>query len=199
MAARELGAAGCRRMTPSATDVKRIVIIGSESSGTTTLARALAGHYRTTWVPEYGRTYSEGRQYLGQPWRSDEFTHIAIEQARMEDALAALANKVLICDTDPFATAIWHERYLGSRSDAVWEIAARRKYHLYVVTDVNIPFVQDSIRDGESFRQWMQGRFIEELSKIPVPMMLVSGPHEERLAAAMNRIDRILEDAESGR
>lgn len=176
----------------NAAPVKRIVIIGSESSGTTTLARALAEHYRTVWVPEYGRTYSEGRQYVGQPWRTDEFVHIATEQVRMEDALALLANRVLICDTDAFATSIWHERYMGAPSDDVKAITASRKYDLYVVTDVNIPFEQDDIRDGESFRQWMQGRFIEELSKGPTPMILVSGPHEERFAAAVKRIDEIL-------
>jgi HTH-type transcriptional repressor of NAD biosynthesis genes len=179
-------------------DVKRVVIIGSESSGTTTLARALAEHYHTTWVPEFGRTYSDGRQYCGQPWRSDEFTFIAIEQARMEDALATMANKVLICDTDPFATAIWHERYMGRPSEAVRAIADSRRYDLYVVTDVNIPFVHDDIRDGESFRQWMQGRFVEELSKMATPMIVVSGPHEERLAAAVSRIDQILEGGTGG-
>jgi HTH-type transcriptional repressor of NAD biosynthesis genes len=179
-------------------DVKRVVIIGSESSGTTTLARALAEHYHTTWVPEFGRTYSEGRQYCGQPWRSDEFTFIANEQARMEDALAAMANKVLICDTDPFATAIWHERYMGRPSEAVRAIADSRRYDLYVVTDVDIPFVHDDIRDGESFRQWMQGRFVEELSKMATPMIVVSGPHEERLAAAVSRIDQILEGGTGG-
>jgi NadR type nicotinamide-nucleotide adenylyltransferase len=180
-------------MSPlEAPPVKRVVIIGSESSGTTTLARALAEHYRTAWVPEFGRTYTEGRQYSRQPWRSDEFTFIAVEQARMEDALALLANRVLICDTDPFATAIWHERYLGTSSDGVRAIAAARRYDLYVITDVNIPFVEDDIRDGESFRQWMQGRFIEELSKGPAPMIVVSGPHEERFAAAVSRIDKLL-------
>ena len=176
----------------NAAPVKRVVIIGSESSGTTTLARALAEHYHTVWVPEYGRTYSEGRQSVGRLWRTDEFVHIATEQIRMEDALATLANKVLICDTDAFATSIWHERYMGAPSDDVRAIAATRKYDLYVVTDVNIPFVQDGIRDGESFRQWMQGRFVEELSKSSTPMIVVSGPHEERFAAAVKRIDEIL-------
>jgi HTH-type transcriptional regulator, transcriptional repressor of NAD biosynthesis genes len=179
-------------MTTSTAGVKRVVIIGSESSGTTTLARALAEHYRTVWVPEFGRTYSEGRQYVGQPWRSEEFVHIATEQIRMEDALARLANRVLICDTDAFATSIWHERYMGTPSDDVKAIAATRKYDLYVVTDANIPFVGDDIRDGESFRQWMQGRFIEELSKTSTPMIVVSGPHEDRFAAAVKRIDQIL-------
>ena len=173
--------------------VKRVVIIGSESSGTTTLARALAGHYHTVWVPEYGRTYSEGRVHSREAWRSDEFTFIAVEQARMEDELALLANRVLICDTDPFATAIWHERYLGSSSPEVQAIANARTYDLYIVTDVNIPFAPDDIRDGESFRQWMQERFIEELSKKPTPMIVVTGPHEERLAAAVKTIDGILQ------
>lgn len=176
----------------SVVPLMRVVIIGSESSGTTTLARALAEHYRTVWVPEYGRTYSEGRVHSSQPWRSDEFTHIATEQVRMEDALATLANKVLICDTDAFATSIWHERYMGTASDDVKAIAQTRKYDLYVVTDVNIPFVGDEIRDGESFRQWMQGRFIEELSKASTPMIVVTGPHEERFAAAVERIDQIV-------
>lgn len=177
--------------------VKRIVIIGSESSGTTTLARALAEHYHTTWVPEYGRTYSEGRVHSSQPWRSDEFTFIAIEQAKIEDALASLANRVLICDTDPFATAIWHERYMGSASAAVLAIADQRRYDLYVVTDVNIPFEGDAIRDGELFREWMQGRFIEELSKKTTPMIVVSGPHETRFAAAVKKIDEILEQSDA--
>lgn len=176
----------------TAAPVKRVVIIGSESSGTTTLARALAEHYRTVWVPEYGRTYSEGRVHSSEPWRSDEFIHIATEQVRMEDALATLANKVLICDTDAFATSIWHERYMGMPSDDVKRIAASRKYDLYVVTDVNIPFERDEIRDGESFRQWMQGRFIEELSKSATPTIVVTGPHEERFVAAARSIDEIL-------
>jgi NadR type nicotinamide-nucleotide adenylyltransferase len=172
--------------------VKRVVIIGSESSGTTTLARALAEHYHTVWVPEYGRTYSEGRVHSREPWRSEEFAFIAVEQARMEDELALLANRVLICDTDPFATAVWHERYLGSSSPEVQAIADGRTYDLYIVTDVNIPFAPDDIRDGESFRQWMQERFIEELSKKPTPTIVVTGTHEERLATAVKRIDEVL-------
>ena len=110
----------------------------------------------------------------------------------MEDALATLANRVLICDTDPFATSIWHERYMGQPSDAVREIANSRSYDLYIVTDANIPFVQDDIRDSEPLRQWMQGRFIEELARMPTPMIVVSGPHEERFAAAVRRIDELL-------
>jgi NadR type nicotinamide-nucleotide adenylyltransferase len=172
--------------------VKRVVIIGAESTGTTTLSIALAEHYQTTWVPEFGRFYTEARRPRGELWRSDEFTFIAIEQTRMEDAMARLANRVLICDTDAFATTIWHERYLGSPSRDVQAIADARRYDLYVLTNTDIPFVQDGIRDGEHIRQWMHDRFHDDLSRRTTPMLVVSGPHGQRLAAAVARIDALL-------
>ena len=171
----------------------RVVIIGAESTGKTTLATALAEHYQTAWVPEFGRLYTEARRYRGELWRSDEFTYIATEQARMEDALAQIANRVLICDTDPFATAIWHERYLGGPSIDVQAVAVGRRYDLYLLTDVDTPFVPDDIRDGESIRQWMHNRFLDELSRMGTPMLLVSGPHGERLRTAVARINALLD------
>jgi HTH-type transcriptional repressor of NAD biosynthesis genes len=169
----------------------RVVVVGAESTGKTTLAVALAEHYQTTWVPEFGRLYTEARRPRGELWRSEEFTFIAAEQVRMEDALARLANRVLICDTDAFATAIWHERYLGAASAEVLEIVAGRTYDLYVLTDVDTPFVPDDIRDGESIREWMHKRFVDELARMGTPVLLVSGPHDQRLAAAVARIDAL--------
>jgi NadR type nicotinamide-nucleotide adenylyltransferase len=101
--------------------IKRICLIGAESTGKTTLAKDLARHYNTVWVPEFGRMYSEAKQSGTQfpSWKSDEFTIIAKEQNRIEDHFAGLANKILFCDTDSFATAIWHERYLGYASPEV--------------------------------------------------------------------------------
>ena len=170
----------------------RVVILGAESTGKTTLAIALAEHYQTTWVPEFGRLYTEARRPRGELWRSDEFTFIATEQVRMEDALERSANRVLICDTDAFATAIWHERYLGQPSPDVLAVAAGRRYDLYLLTDVDTPFVPDDIRDGESIRGWMHKRFQNELSRMGVPVLLLSGPHEQRLAAAIARINLLL-------
>ncbi len=155
--------------------MKRVLIVGAESTGKTTLAMALAEHYRTTWVPEFGRLYTEARRPSGELWRSEEFTFIA--------------NRVLISDTDAFATAIWHERYLGQPSADVLTIAAGRTYDLYVLTDVDTPFVPDDIRDGESIRDWMHKRFEDKLSRMGMPVLLASGPHEQRLKAAIARID----------
>jgi NadR type nicotinamide-nucleotide adenylyltransferase len=170
---------------------KRVCVVGAESTGTTTLARALAAHYRTTWVPEYGREYSEARLARGDTsdWRADEFTHIAVEQCRMEDSAARESNGLLICDTDAFATSIWHRRYLGRRSPAVEAIADSRRHDLYLLTGDEIPFVQDGTRDGEHIRHWMHDAFVEELERTGREYMLVRGSREERLAHAVAAIE----------
>jgi len=176
--------------------VKRVAIVGAESAGKTTLAQALAGHYHTVWVPEYGREYTEvnvgPERFFGYEWCSDEFIHIARHQIELEDEMAEKANRVLICDTDALATAIWHERYMRARSPEVEVVANARHYDLYLLTDVDIPFVQDGIRDGEHVREWMTDRFREELQNRPVRWLLLRGTHEERMRTARVAIDRIL-------
>jgi HTH-type transcriptional regulator, transcriptional repressor of NAD biosynthesis genes len=173
---------------------KRVCVVGAESSGTTTMARALAAHYDTAWVPEYGREYSELKVARGDfgTWTTDEFVHIAAEQCRREDEAAHRANRLLICDTDAFATGIWHRRYVGSRAPAVEAIADGRRYDLYLLTDADIPFVQDGLRDGEHIRRWMHDLFAAELAAQGRPYALLAGPHEARLARAVGLIDRLV-------
>jgi NadR type nicotinamide-nucleotide adenylyltransferase len=172
---------------------RRICVLGAESTGTTTLARDLARHYQTVWVPEYGRFYTEGKQFgdANTEWRSEEFVAIARAQAELEDSLAEAANGLVICDTDSFATGVWHERYMGNRSAAVEAIAARRSYELYILTGDEIPFEQDGIRDGEHIRHDMHRRFIERLTEDGKRYILVNGSREARLAAAVGAIDAL--------
>ncbi|MGI8607998.1 MAG: AAA family ATPase [Candidatus Dormibacteria bacterium] len=170
--------------------VRRVCIVGAESTGTTTLARALAAHFRTTWVPEYGREYTEQVKGIDAKWESEEFEMVAREQCRREDASARDANRILLCDTDALATAIWHERYLGYPSRAVQAIADSRRYDLYLLTDVDIPFVQDGYRDGEHLREWMHGRFIAELSRIGRKFQVIRGSLQQRLERSVEVIER---------
>lgn len=175
---------------------KRISVVGAESTGTTTLARALAEHYGTVWVPEYGREYCEKMQAAGldlwtYQWSSPEFTEIAQKQQEMEDDLARGANRLLICDTDVLATGIWHERYMGNRSAEVDAIAAAHRHNLYLLTDCDLPFVQDGLRDGETIRQWMTRRFEEVLSECGLPWVKISGTGDERLSAAIHEVDKL--------
>lgn len=170
---------------------RRICILGAESTGTTTLSMALAKHYHTVWVPEDGRMYSMGKVNgdKNTAWRTDEFIHIAEAQSELEDRLAEASNGLVICDTDAFATAIWHERYMGTRSKEVEEIANRRQYDLYIVTGDEIPFEDDGLRDGEHVRHSMHTRFIERLTEEKKNFIVVTGSREERLVRAVEAID----------
>jgi HTH-type transcriptional regulator, transcriptional repressor of NAD biosynthesis genes len=172
---------------------RRIAIVGAESTGTTTLSKALARHYKTVWVPEYGRMYSEGKIFGDESaqWRTDEFVEIAEAQAALEDVLAEASNGIVICDTDAFATSLWHERYMGIRSPEVEAIAARRHYDLYILTGDEIPFEDDGLRDGEHIRHEMHNRFVERLTEAKKNFILLRGSKEERLQAAIAAIDAL--------
>jgi HTH-type transcriptional repressor of NAD biosynthesis genes len=174
--------------------LKRVCIVGAESTGTTSLAQMLAEHYQTVWVPEYGREYTERRKDQGEyiVWCSDEFVHIAEEQQRREDLHARRAKRVLFCDTDALATCVWHERYMGFWSKEVEEVANRRRYDLYFLTLPDIPFVQDRIRDSELLRGWMTQRFRDELIKREYAWKPIYGAVEKRMQQATDAVDELL-------
>ncbi len=168
---------------------KRVCIVGAESTGTTTLARALAEALQTVWVSEYGREYSELKRTKSDVgWRTEEFAVIAREQMSREDTAARKANRILICDTNGFATNLWHRRYVGHSSPTVEEITRPVRCDLYLLTGDEIPFVADGLRDGEGIRHEMHGWFEEALAAQPVPWQIVRGSHERRMEEALGRI-----------
>ncbi len=178
--------------------VKRVVLIGAESTGKTTLAKALALAFETNWVAEYGREHWEEKIQTqtargeALSWTPDEFEFIAAEQQRREDEAARIANRILICDTNAFATATWFERYEGHRSEAVDAKGASVKADLYLVPAVDVPFVQDGVRDGEKIRDWMHDRFVTLLSDGSAPFEIIRGPYDSRLPKALAAIERHL-------
>lgn len=177
--------------------VPRVVLIGAESTGKTTLTQALAARFGTGYVLEYGREHWErklaGHDLATPPaWTSDEFVHIAAEQARREDAAARTADPVLFCDTNAFATGTWHERYYGHRDARVDALGARCRVSLYLLTAPDVPFVQDGFRDGEHIRQWMHQRFVQQLTAIQAPTVLLDGPHVARWPRAVAAVESLL-------
>jgi NadR type nicotinamide-nucleotide adenylyltransferase len=175
---------------------KRICVIGAESTGTTTLAKDLADYYQTSWVPEFGRYYCEGKikSINGSQWQSSELAFIAKQQNQTEDELVKCCNKLLICDTDSFATSVWHNRYLNSWSKEVEDLFNSRKIDYYLVTDTDIPFVQDGVRDSEHLRTDMHRTFIEELGKKDKEFTVLSGSREQRLKQAIAICDSIINE-----
>ncbi|ACB75457.1 AAA family ATPase [Opitutus terrae] len=174
---------------------KRVCVLGAESTGTTTLACDLARAFQTEWVEEYGREYSVTKMASGEAWRTDEFPVIAREQTRREDAAARRANRVLICDTNAFATALWHRRYVGGTNSELDSIAQQVRCDLYLLTGDEIPFVQDGLRDGEHIRHQMHGWFVEALDRQSVPWRLVQGSQAERLRQGRIQISSLFTDS----
>jgi HTH-type transcriptional regulator, transcriptional repressor of NAD biosynthesis genes len=170
---------------------RRVVLIGAESTGKSTLAEALAQQLGTVWVPEYGRWYWEGRRYLAdQAWAGDEFVRIASAQGRLEDDLARLASGgVVIADTDALVTAVWHERYLGGASAEVDRVAASRVPDLYLLCRPDFAWVQDGTRESSAHRASMNEAMRSRAERSGAAVVEVAGPHEQRLAVALAAID----------
>lgn len=171
--------------------VKRVAVVGAESTGKSSLCQRLAAYFETTCVAEYGReyTYEKLRKHELGRWWADEFAHIAWEQQRIEDEGARRANRLLVCDTDALATEIWHERYMERPPE--WQPPVS-KIDLYLLPFPDVPFVADEIRDGQHLRFWMYERFVEELGKRGRRYIVLEGSFEERDARAIEAVEQLL-------
>jgi NadR type nicotinamide-nucleotide adenylyltransferase len=196
----------------------RVVIVGAESTGKTTLSKALSTYFqhkglawaKTRWVAEYGREYTYQKLAVATAlaatshhvppalqeleWTSNEFVYIAQTQMELENQAAMDSSALVIADTDAFATAIWHERYVGRRHAAIEAMTTEFSPHrLYILTDTSsVPFEQDGIRDGEHIRDWMQQRFIERLQQCELNWAQVSGDQQQMLEQAIALIEKNL-------
>lgn len=173
------------------THVKRVCLLGAESTGKSTLAEALAVRYATLWNPEYGRPYTQLGRPAGAPWTSWEFAHIARIHCWYEDFLATLAHRVLFSDTDAFTTAVFHEVYRGAPATGFEDLVARR-YELFVVCGLDVPWRHDGIREFEARRRSMHDRYVERARSSGSPWLLVEGPPQRRLEAAAAAVDELL-------
>lgn len=167
---------------------KRVVMVGAESTGKTTLAEAVAEAWETVWVPEYGRLFWESRQYLAdQTWTSADFDHIAATQTNWINELASQATTgVVIVDTDALATEVWRERYLGTETTVPSSTA-----DLYVVCAPDFAWVQDGTRESADQRQAMHERTLDLVGRAGVDHVVVEGPRADRVKAVSAHLDQL--------
>ena len=173
------------------TEVARVCLLGAESTGKSTLARALGERFETVWNPEYGRPYTQLGRPHDAPWTSWEFTHIARMHCWYEDFLATFAHRVLFSDTDAFTTAVFHELYLGVPATEFDDLV-HRSYDLLVVCGLDVPWRHDGVREFEEQRRWMQERYLEHARSSGGPWLLVEGPPERRIEEAAGAVDELL-------
>lgn len=169
--------------------LRRVSVFGPESTGKSTLSESLAQHFGTIHAPEFARTWLEPRE--GQVELAD-MELIARGQAASEDALAHQARRLLICDTDPLATQLWCQELFQQCPDAVKAIGASRSYHLTLLTDVDVPWVADSVR----YRPEQRGEFLaacqQLLNQHGRAYLKLSGSWEQRKLQAVQAINELL-------
>jgi HTH-type transcriptional repressor of NAD biosynthesis genes len=173
--------AGRRFLSPevAASFVRRVALLGGESTGKTSLARALAERLGTSWVPEYGR-----ERWEAQGGRLVEADLLAIgqEQVRREEAAMARANGWLVCDTTPLTT-FGYAHWMFGRADPRLEALSRRTYDRFVLCSPDFEFVQDGTRREPGFRDAQQRWYQEQLSTRPAVWMEAGGSVESRVEA----------------
>ena len=167
----------------------RIVLTGSESTGKTTLAGALAEHYDAELVPEFVREFAARK---GAPIVFGDHGAIARGQMALEDEHIARARAMIIQDTDLLSTVVYCAHYFDRCPPWIEEAAATRRPDLYLLCDIDIPWVADGIRDREHARDEIQALFRTALRASAVPTIVVGGTATERLRRAVAAIDAML-------
>lgn len=189
-----------------------VVVMGGESTGTTTLSTALAEHYQnrggdfsaTAYVPEYGREYSEKRiaeEGIREiSWGMEDFWKIAEGQQQLYvKAFNESNSPVIINDTDGLATEAFGSYYgVPSGEPGVSDygyLSAMNPGDIYLITDhENMPLTDDGSRlENIDDRNKSTKNFINVCNKYEVPYALITGTREERLEVAVRIIDRIME------
>ncbi len=166
----------------------KLVIIGPESTGKSSLSEALSRHFGEPWVPEYAREYLEG---LGRPYRYEDLLQIARGQIRTEDELTAQAKGLLICDTDLRVIKIWSEHKYGRTDPWIKQQIKERSYDLYLLTDIDIPWQEDPLREhpDPDLRIHFMAQYEKELDSAGVPWVKISGAEAHRLESAIEVIE----------
>ena len=168
---------------------RRVCIFGPESTGKSTLTQNLATHFKTLAVPEYARTLLEWRH--GQLDEQD-LPDIARGQAASEDALAPYANRIFFTDTDPLATCVWSDVLFGRTDPAITALAQSRHADLYLLTDIDVPWVPDVVRYLPEDRANFLARCEQTLIREGRRYVRISGSWEERLEKAVAAVSAII-------
>jgi NadR type nicotinamide-nucleotide adenylyltransferase len=173
----------------STSSIKKVAVIGPECTGKTDLSTFLAAHFKTDWVQEYARAYLDN---LHRPYEQSDLLKIAHGQIRLEDEWYQSANRVLICDTNLIVVKVWSEDKFGTCDAEILKEMERRHYDLYLLTDIDVPWEEDPLREHPGRREHFRDIYRQEAVASHVPTVSISGPREERRKKAIAAVENIL-------
>jgi len=178
--------------------IKRIVVIGPESTGKTTLCKQLAGHYHTEWVPEFARAYllEHGMNYCYDDLLTIAKGQMDLELATETQILHAAAHqpRLFFIDTNMYVMQVWCEFVFQKCHTWILEQIAQRPYDLYLLCNVDLPWVKDQLReypDLES-RNRLYHIYKQILISQEIPWVDVSGDYDQRLTTAIAAVNAML-------
>ena len=166
--------------------VKRIALIGPESTGKTTLCLQLAEHYKTVWVPEYARMFMTK---LKREYNYDDVVHCARVQMQTEDGMLKQANQFLFCDTELINFKIWFQDKFKKAPDWLEDEIAKRKYDLFLLASPDLPWAAERVRENPERRNYFFDLYKSGLEKRNFPFRIISGTGDSRLRLAVSFID----------
>lgn len=182
------------KLTQHPSTCLKVVLFGPESTGKSSLAERLATHFETVWVEEYMREYLQKKWDLTKKLCvPNDLMIIARGQIKRENELSSIANKILFCDTDLLQLKVYSEAYYnGYCNPVLHKHALKNWYDLYFLTNIDIPWVPDDLRDKPHDREGMFRRFQNSLLKTNRPYVILKGDENERFETAVEKINELL-------
>ncbi len=171
--------------------MKKVVVIGPESTGKSTLSEKLAAHFNTVWTPEYAREYID---QLQRPYEESDLLHIAAGQVALEQQMAGRAGEVLICDTDLYVIKVWSEHKYGHCDPRILQQIARQHCDMYLLTYIDLPWEEDPQREypDPEMRHYFYNIYREIVINSGVEWKDIRGSYEEREALAIAAVQQLL-------
>lgn len=167
--------------------MKKIAIVGPESTGKSTMARHLAQILGTVCVPEYARYYCRN---LNRKYTLQDEVNMFYGQVALEEALIPLAkNNVLVCDTTMLTVKIWCDHLFGDTPKEVTNEIKTRKYDFYLLMDIDLPWEDDPLRDFPQQREHFIRIWKQELEALQASYKIISGIGDERLKNGVDAVN----------
>jgi NadR type nicotinamide-nucleotide adenylyltransferase len=167
----------------------KIAVVGPESTGKSTMSAYLADHYQTVWVPEFARGYCEK---LTEPVTWQDEINMFYGQMALEKEYLPKANKILICDTTFLTVKIWCDYTFNRSPQEVLDELPKHPYDLYLLLNIDLPWVEDPLRDFPHMRGHFLNIWQKELDALNANYVLISGAGQDRYDNAISATDSFL-------
>ncbi len=167
---------------------RKIVILGPESTGKSTLSEALASHYKTQWVPEFARNYL---LEIRRPYTYEDLLHIARSQLLEEDRITSSSKSdIIIIDTNMYVMKVWCEYVFNKCHSFILEEIVKRKYDAYLLCSTDLPWVADELREYPDIetRDKQYHMYKDMMINQSVPWFDIHGDYGQRLNTAIEFI-----------